>query len=190
MNIHSKNISPPEQDRNPAEYAVLGALGKGPTHGYDIYQNLSKNLVSIWTLGLSQVYALLSRLEQEELVIHQRHEQEKRPDRKIFTLTPKGIKIFKNWVRQPVPHMRDLRLEFLCKLHFARTQGRGAETRLIEAQISLLEEKSQRMHSKAKSMEAFMEIQALQFRLSQTEAAMAWLKALSETDKQSNQRYS
>ena len=190
MNIHSKNISAPKQDRNPAEFAVLGALGKGPAHGYDIYQYLSNNLGPIWTLGLSQVYALLSRLEQEELVTHQRHEQEKRPDRKIFTLTPKGIKIFKNWVRQPVPHVRDLRLEFLCKLHFARARGRGAETRLIKAQMAVLEEKCQGMHSKTKSVDGFMEIQALRFRLSQTEAAVAWLKGLSESDNKSNQRYS
>ncbi len=147
------------------------------------YHYLSASLGAIWTLGLSQVYALLSRLEQEGLITHQRQAQGKRPDRKIYTLTSAGMKIFKDWVRRPVPHVRDLRLEFLCKLHFARTLGRGAETRLIKAQMALLEEKCQRMHSKTKSMEAFMEIQALRFRLSQTEAAMTWLKDLSAIDK-------
>ena len=183
MNIPIKNKTVAEENRNPAEYAVLGALKRGPAHGYDLYHYLSANLGAIWTLGLSQVYALLARLEQEGLITHQRHAQEKRPDRKIYTLTPMGVKMFKDWVRRPVPHVRDLRLEFLCKLYFARTLGRGAETRLIKAQMALLEEKCQRMHSKAKSMEAFMEIQALRFRLSQTEAAMAWLKDLSEMDK-------
>ena len=183
MNIPVKNKTRAERDRNPAEYAVLGALEKGPAHGYDLYQYLSTSLGAIWTLGLSQVYALLARLEQEGLITHRRHAQEKRPDRKIYTLTPMGKKIFKYWGRQPVPHVRDLRLEFLCKLHFARALGRAAETRLIKAQMVLLEEKSQKMHSKTKSLEAFMEIQALRFRLSQTEAAMAWLKDLSAMDK-------
>ena len=183
MNNQLKNNPLTEQTRNPAEFTVLGALEKGPAHGYDLYHYLSANLGAIRTLGLSQVYALLSRLEQEGLITYRRHAQGNRPDRKIYTLTSMGMKIFKDWVRRPVPHVRDLRLEFLCKLHFSRTLGRGAETRLIMAQMVLLEEKCQRMHSKAKSMETFMEIQALQFRLSQTEAAMTWLKGLSETNK-------
>ncbi len=188
MNIPVKNKTGAEWDRNPAEYAILGALERGPAHGYDLYQYLSVSLEAIWTLGLSQVYALLSRLEQEGLITHQRHAQEKRPDRKIYTLTSMGMKFFKDWVRRPVPHVRDLRLEFLCKLHFSRTLGRSAETRLIKAQMALLEEKCERMHSKAKSMEAFMEIQALRFRLSQTEAAVTWLDGLSGMKKKSEVR--
>ncbi len=183
MNNQYKNNTFQESDRNPAEYAVLGALEKGPAHGYDLYHYLSENLGAIRTLGLSQVYALLSRLEQEGLITHQRRAQENRPDRKIYTLSSAGMKVFQDWVHRPVPHVRDLRLEFLCKLHFARTLGRGSERRLIKAQMALLEEKCRRMYSKAKSMEAFMEIQALRFRLSQTEAALTWLKDLSAMDK-------
>ena len=59
MNIPIKNKIVAEGDRNPAEYAVLGALERGPAHGYDLYHYLSANLGAIWTLGLSQVYALL-----------------------------------------------------------------------------------------------------------------------------------
>jgi PadR family transcriptional regulator, regulatory protein AphA len=134
-------------------------------------------------LGLSQVYALLSRLERDGLITHQRHTQEKRPDRKIFTLTSQGKKTFKDWVSRPVPHVRDLRLEFLCKLHFARELGRGREFRLITAQLAILEDTSQKVRSKREAIETFLEQQALQFRLSQTEAAMTWLKGLLEMDK-------
>ena len=125
MNIPINNIFVAEQDRNPAEYAVLGAFERGPAHGYDLYQYLSENLGAIWTLGLSQVYALLSRLEQEGLITHQRQAQEKRPDRKNLDLTAMGVKIFKDWVRRPVPHVRDLRLEFLCKLSLRPDTGPG-----------------------------------------------------------------
>ena len=183
MNNQDKNNTFQERDRNPAEYAVLGALERGPAHGYDLYHYLSANLGAIWTLGLSQIYALLSRLEKEGLITHQRQAQGKRQDRKIFVLTDAGREIFKDWVRRPVVHVRDLRLEFLCKFHFARTRGRGAERRLIKAQMSVLEVRYQRMRSKAKSTKAFMETQILRFRLSQTAAAMTWLKDLSKIDK-------
>jgi PadR family transcriptional regulator AphA len=176
VNNQLKNKPNLKKDRNPAEYAVLGALSLGPAHGYDLYQYLADNLGSIWTLGLSQVYALLSRLEREGLIIHERHEQEKRPDRKIFTLTLEGRKIFKDWVRQPVLHVRDLRLEFLCKLHFARVLGRGADSRLINAQMAVLTETSRRIQAKIKSGKTSIEQQTLEFRQVQTQAAIAWLQ--------------
>ncbi len=182
MNNQYKNNTFLERGRNPAEYAVLGALERGPAHGYDLYQYLSESLGAVWTMGLSQVYALLSKLERDGLITHQRQVQENRPDRKNFTLTSNGRKTFKDWVRQPVPHVRDLRLEFLCKLHFARALGRNTETRLIKAQMSVLEEKNKSMLSKTKAMEAFMEIQSLRFRQFQIEAAMTWLKGLLEMD--------
>lgn len=172
--------NPVDHLRNPAEYAVLGALARGPAHGYDLYHYLSGHLGVIWTLGLSQVYALLTRLEQEGLISHKRHIQEKRPDRKIFTLAPSGEEIFKDWVRRPVPHVRDLRLEFLSKLHFARLMGRKADQKLIKAQIALLNDHCRGMGLKIKSTEAVMERQALRFRLLQAEAAVLWLKELSE----------
>jgi PadR family transcriptional regulator, regulatory protein AphA len=177
----NKINNPMEQLRNPAEYAVLGALMRGPAHGYDLYHYLSTQLGVIWTLGLSQVYALLTRLEQEGLISHERLVQEKRPDRKIFALTLSGEEIFKEWVRRPVPHVRDLRLEFLSKLHFARFMGRKADQKLIKTQTALLSENCRGMEAKMKSTEAVMERQALRFRLLQTEAAMLWLKELSES---------
>jgi PadR family transcriptional regulator, regulatory protein AphA len=183
MNNLLKNNKPADHLRNPAEFAVLGALERGPAHGYDLYQYLSTGVGTIWALGISQVYALLGRLEAAGLASHQRHAQEKRPDRKIFTLTDEGERIFKEWVGQPVQHVRDLRLEFLSKLHFAREIGRGAAARLIKAQMALLEGKYQGMRQKGKSMETFMETQTLRYRQLQTKAAIAWLQELLEAEK-------
>jgi PadR family transcriptional regulator, regulatory protein AphA len=183
MNIQLKTKIPGESTRNPAEYAVLAALERSSVHGYDLYHYLSTSVGAIWTLKISQVYALLGRLENEGLVSHQRHVQGKRPDRKIFTLTAEGEKIFKDWVGQPVRHVRDLRLEFLSKLHFARNMGRGTATRLIKAQMAVLEEKYHGMRHKSKSMETFVETQALRYRLLQTKAALTWLQELMEAEK-------
>jgi PadR family transcriptional regulator, regulatory protein AphA len=176
MNSQKESNNPTNRDRNPAEYLILGVLSAREQHGYDLFWYLEENLGRIWTLGRSQTYALLSRMEQERLVAHTRQAQEKRPDRKIFSLTSDGLKIFKNWVRRPVLHVRDLRLEFLSKLHFARVRGRGADSRLINAQIAVLEETSRRIHAKVGSMGTFIEQQTLEFRQVQTQAAITWLK--------------
>jgi DNA-binding PadR family transcriptional regulator len=178
MNSHNKNNTTRGQ-RNPAEYLILGALAGGPLHGYDLYRYLEEQLGWIWTLGRSQTYALLSRMEQAGLVSHERQAQEKRPDRKIFTPSPEGKKTFKHWVNQPVLHVRDLRLEFLAKLHFTRVLGKGAEGRLVNAQVALLEKMSSGMEDKIRSAKNFVERQALQFRLAQTQAALGWLQSIS-----------
>ena len=39
--------------------------------------------------------------------------------RKMLRLTPRGREAFAEWVRNPVEHGRDFRLEFLAKLYFA-----------------------------------------------------------------------
>ena len=178
MNSHNKSNYPTERDRNPAEYLVLGVLAGGNLHGYDLYQYLEENLGLIWTLGRSQTYALLSRMEQAGLVAHKRQTQEKRPDRKNFSLTPAGRKIFNHWVKAPVEHIRDLRLEFLAKIHFLEKGDRKSVKKLIEGQQEVCRDKLSRMEERKRSASPGMERLTYDFRLSQTRAALDWLQGL------------
>jgi PadR family transcriptional regulator AphA len=178
MNSQNINIYPTERDRNPAEYLILGVLAGGNLHGYDLYQYLEENLGRIWTLGRSQTYALLSRMEQAGLVAHQRQAQEKRPDRKNFSLTPLGRKIFNHWVRAPVEHIRDLRLEFLAKIHFLEKSDRKWVEKLIEGQQEVCREKFSRLEERKRSAPSGMERLTYDFRLSQARAALDWLQGL------------
>lgn len=174
----AKNTEAKERDRNPSEYPILGALAGGPLHGYDLYQYLEEHLGRIWTLGRSQTYALLSRMEQAGLVTHKRQTQEKRPDRKNFSLTPAGNKLFNQWVRGPVEHIRDLRLEFLTKLHFLEKRNPKKVENLIEAQQEVCRDKLSRMEERKHSAPSEMERLTYDFRLSQTLAALDWLQGL------------
>jgi len=179
VNNPLKNKTYLKDDRNPAEYAILAVLSKGPAHGYDLFHFLEAELGAIWNLGISQIYGLLSRMEKQGLVLQNRLVQEKRPDRKVFSLTPLGLETFKAWLVQPVRHVRDLRLEFLFKLHFARIRGRGTDSRLIKAQITLLTETFRRLQEQIGSAETFIEQQALEYRRIQTQAAINWLQKIS-----------
>jgi PadR family transcriptional regulator AphA len=178
MNSHIKINNPGERDRNPAEYLILGVLAGGNLHGYDLYQYLEENLGLIWTLGRSQTYALLSRMEQAGLVIHTRQPQEKRPDRKTFSLTPAGRKLFNQWVRAPVEHIRDLRLEFLTKLHFLEKSDRKWVEKLIEGQQEICRDKVFRMDERKGSASSGLERLTYDFRQSQAKAALDWLGGL------------
>jgi PadR family transcriptional regulator, regulatory protein AphA len=178
MNSRKKNSKPYERNRNPTEYLVLGALAGGPLHGYDLYQYLEEHLGRIWNLGRSQTYALLSRMEQAGLVTHERQAQEKRPDRKVFSLTSTGRKKFKAWVKTPVEHVRDLRLEFLAKIHFLGQGDRKLLEKLIDAQQEICRDKITRMAERNKSASPEMELLAYDFRMSQAQAAIEWLEQI------------
>jgi DNA-binding PadR family transcriptional regulator len=169
----SKNAGAP--DRNPAEYIVLGGLAQGPIHGYDLFKSLSESLGSVYSLGMSQVYALLGRLEAEGLVSHQRVAQGGRPDRKTYQLTAAGREIFEQWAEAPVAHVRDIRLQFLAKLHFARLAGQKAETRLKQAQQRVCLEKAEGLGRKVEEAANDMERQAFRLRLAMLDAVLAWL---------------
>jgi PadR family transcriptional regulator AphA len=178
MIIPNKNIGPTERDRNPAEYLILGVLAGGNWHGYDLYQYLEQNLSLIWTLGRSQTYALLSRMEQAGLVAHKRQIQEKRPDRKIFSLAPAWRKIFNQWVKAPVAHIRDLRLEFLAKIHFLEKREQKSLGKLIEGQQEVCRKKMTRLAERKGAVLSGMERLTYDYRLSQAEAALKWLEGL------------
>ncbi|MCL4539855.1 MAG: PadR family transcriptional regulator, partial [Bacteroidetes bacterium] len=147
MTSRHLNIVKAATTRNPAEYPVLGILALGEAHGYDICLRLRKGIGSIWSLGKSQVYALLSRLEREGLVDHERVGQENLPARNIFRITPVGEEVFREWVNSPVNHVRDMRLEFLTKLWFARQVDPDNERKLIEKQLAVCREKVKRLEA-------------------------------------------
>ncbi|MFH0786219.1 MAG: PadR family transcriptional regulator [Pseudomonadota bacterium] len=178
MNSHNKSNKPTERDRNPAEYLILGVLSTGEQHGYDLFRTLEEELGLIWTLGRSQTYALLSRMEQAGLVAYNRQAQEKRPDRKNFFLTPAGKKIFNKWVKSPVEHIRDLRLEFLAKIHFLKKGDRKWVEKLIEGQVAVCRIKCSGMEERKRSAPSGLERLTFDFRQVQAKAALDWLQGL------------
>jgi DNA-binding PadR family transcriptional regulator len=117
-------------------------------------------------------------MEQAGLVSHERQTQEKRPDRKVFSLTPAGRKKFKAWVKAPVEHVRDLRLEFLAKVHFLEKGDQQSLQKLFAAQQEVCQEKMDRLVVRKDLANSRMERLTCEFRLSLSEAALAWLRQL------------
>ncbi|MFH0822055.1 MAG: PadR family transcriptional regulator, partial [Pseudomonadota bacterium] len=76
-----------KEQRNPADFPILGILRRSPFHGYDLCRELDERLGEIWTLRKSHVYALLSGLEKDGLIQHERVGQETRPTKKVFSVT-------------------------------------------------------------------------------------------------------
>jgi len=118
------------------ELALLGYLLDEPAHGYDIYQRLRApdGLWQVWRMKQSQLYALLKGLETEGLIHSTVTPQTARPARKMLSLTEAGRERFLTWLRSPVDHGREMRIEFLAKLYFALQLDRGRVGVLITTQ--------------------------------------------------------
>lgn len=124
---------------NPStEYVLLGSLFTEPKHGYEIIKFLESALESTWQVSTSQLYVLLKRLERDGLLESKFETQETRPSKRIFFLSAKGKNAFLDWLRSPVEHIRDLRIEFLTKLFFFQRLSLKGGNELIEEQFAFL----------------------------------------------------
>lgn len=163
------------------EHALLGFLRQRPMHGYEIHQNLCQptGLGLVWRIKQSQLYSLLSRLEEKAYVTSTQELQDNRPPRKVFHLTEAGQEAFLEWVITPVDRPRELRLDFLAKLFFARQETTDLILRLIEGQRVLcngwLEDHRER--TAALRDDCPYEWLVWQLRIKQIEAMLEWLDA-------------
>lgn len=136
---HSGNVSP--------EFALLGFLIAGPSHGYDLHQRFVAELGQVWHLSQSQAYAILKRLENRGDISAQVIEQEKLPARQMLRITDMGRRRFFEWLELGIGGTaRSIRLEFLTRLYFTQlhrpeniVQIYKAQTAEIESIIARLE---------------------------------------------------
>lgn len=163
------------------DYPVLGVLVESPGHGYDLNQKLNRRLGDIWRLGPSHIYAVLAGLEHAALARHNEVRQENRPSKKVFHITEDGRLLFLKWVSSPVFHMRDIRLEFLAKLHFSRLNSHSAMLDLIKLQLSVCEDLLRHLqfqHQESMHGHSDVTTAKLSYRMKIVEATIHWLEQM------------
>jgi DNA-binding PadR family transcriptional regulator len=119
------------------KYAILGILAERDMHGYELKLSFDEKVGAFWSLNYGQIYSTLDRLEKSALVTHDRQTQEKRPDRKIFSITPQGRSELMKWLSTPVTKVRALRDEFFIKLVFMDKGNPEPILEIIEKQKAL-----------------------------------------------------
>ena len=119
------------------KFALLGILAEKDMHGYELKSRFDEKVGEFWSLNFGQIYSTLDRLEKEGLVCHDREIQERRPDRKVFSITQEGRVELLTWLSTPVSKVRALRDEFFIKLVFLDKNSPGPILELIERQKAL-----------------------------------------------------
>ncbi len=169
----------------PAEHAILGLLyfEEAGGHGYDLARHFGDDqpLGDVLKLEPGMLYHHLKKLARTGWVTVDVEPQGTRPPRQIYTLTDAGKDELLRWLRQPVQHTREIRLEFLVKLYFARLLDPELAAELIRGQLARSREVDAVLESRlAASSPSAGDFgrHVLELRLLQTRAAIAWLESL------------
>ena len=174
----------------PAEHALLGLLamgaegrpseGQGAGYGYDLARHFADGqpLAEVLRLEPGMLYHHLKTLAAAGWVEATAEDLPGRPTRRLYALTPTGRAELDRWLREPVAHTREIRLEFLVKLFFVRQLEPTLAEPLVDGQRAVLERLADSLRGQRSSLggddPAYRRL-VLELRLAQTEAAVAWL---------------
>jgi DNA-binding PadR family transcriptional regulator len=128
------------------KYALLGLLHYKDMHGYQIKDHIEKNFGYMWTVNFGQIYNTLKALVDEGFITLADVVPSKNgaPHKKLYSLTDKGRKEFKNWLKSSPEKQMLLRDPFLMRFIFLSFGDKEDALKLIEEQIQLYEQQLSR----------------------------------------------
>ena len=138
------------------ELLFLGLLKDGPKHGYEIKRTIEEDLAPFVGIKIKSIYYPLKKMEKLGLIKKDIGREGKWPEKFVYSLTPKGEKIFEHMItdsfisiERPFFHI-DLALYFMPYVDkkLAKRQLRGRVMFLRKIQREL--EKVQKSTKKSK----------------------------------------
>ncbi|MFG3019162.1 PadR family transcriptional regulator [Streptomyces sp. NPDC048254] len=99
--------------------ALMAALLEGEASGYDLAKGFDATVANFWTATPQQLYRELERMEAEELVTARVVEQERRPNKRLFSLTEAGREAVRAYTAEPPARPAVVRDELLVKVQCA-----------------------------------------------------------------------
>lgn len=116
--------------------AVLAALLEGEASGYDLAKRFDAGVANFWSATPQQLYRELERLEGEGLLSARVVRQDRRPDKRLFTVTEAGREVLRAFNRQP-SRPTAIRDDLLVKLQAVDETDTDAVIRAVEQRMEL-----------------------------------------------------
>jgi PadR family transcriptional regulator AphA len=104
-------------------HVVLTVLARGDMTGYEITKAFETVYAHFWRASHQQVYRELGRLNTEGRVNAKVVAQEGKPDKKIYSITKRGVEELRQWIGAPTPTPRS-QYDVLVKLLGCNIVGR------------------------------------------------------------------
>lgn len=119
----------------------LGALVFGEATGYEINKMFEDGPFSHFLdASYGSIYPALTRLTDEGLVTCKAEQQERRPDKKIYSLTEKGRQSLRDALQQSIAPDK-FRSEFLFTVLFAHLLPRSRVRSIVDQRLAAMREK-------------------------------------------------
>jgi PadR family transcriptional regulator AphA len=119
-----------------ARVLCLGALHFGDASGYEIKKLFEEGDFSFfYETSFGSIYPALSRLVEDGLALVSEQAQDKRPDKKVYSITDKGRDLFAESLREP-PAPDKIRSDFCILMLFAHLLPPAVIDRLIRNRIA------------------------------------------------------
>lgn len=154
--------------------ALLGLLEDQPRHGYELKHLHDRLFGAGKQLRFGQVYASLSRLLRDGLVVVQAVERDEGPDRTLYAITPQGVGRLEEWLLDPIDPSVYMRSEQFTKVVLALLSGRSAEE-ILDLQRSTHLQTMRELTSKKRSGDVADALTA-DFALFHMEADLRWIE--------------
>lgn len=121
-------------------HAVLAALLEGEASGYELAKRFDVSVADYWSSTPQQLYRDLERLEQDGLVEARVVEQQRRPNKRVFTITEAGRAELSTFVSGP-SRPAAIRDEFLVQVQAVDVGDPAAALPAVRARLARSREK-------------------------------------------------
>ncbi len=133
---------------NTLSYGLLALLSANSLSGYELTQSIKP----LWRAGHSQIYPLLTNMEQQGYISFKLIEQSDKPDKKVYTITEAGLEQLRQWVELPADHPV-LRDELHFKLYSLWLSQPEKAKELLEQRAEFCKSELERYHDLLKGNE-------------------------------------
>ncbi|WP_137596726.1 PadR family transcriptional regulator [Paucilactobacillus kaifaensis] len=123
--------------RNKLKFIILGLLSEKELTGYDITKAFDSDIGEFWSANHSQIYPLLKRLEDDQLISHRLTITGEKLEKKVYSITDQGAKELNQWIGEPTPALSATKDEFILKLYFIRKNNDPRLAPMLTEQLNL-----------------------------------------------------
>ncbi|HEY9152790.1 MAG TPA: PadR family transcriptional regulator [Anaerolineales bacterium] len=134
----------------PLAHAILGFLEYQPMTGYDLKKYFDQSIAHFWSATQSHIYKALEDLEEDGFIGVKVIQQEDKPNRKEYHITPAGRTELHRWVTSPLP-LGTVREAWLIQIFFSHASSN-------EEIVSLLKSREKDIQAKVDALRT--EVQA------------------------------
>ncbi|BAP84655.1 PadR family transcriptional regulator [Paucilactobacillus hokkaidonensis JCM 18461] len=137
--------------RNKLKFIILGLLSENELTGYDITKAFDSDIGEFWSANHSQIYPLLKRLEDNQLITHRLTITGEKLEKKSYSITDQGTNELHQWISEPTPALSATKDEFILKLYFIHKTDDARLKPMLTEQLNLHKNKLTHLQQQMKS---------------------------------------